>query len=161
MKDVLNTPDMKMRPLVLGNVYLNVPGGNHLEYNNRLISLVEKIGEKQTALRGSKLKRGIFYIKQNTTCPSKRQIKMMLRNVPNAIVHESGYDSYIYRCSINHYVEIFNFIIEHSNINKHDYYSISDLLIPKVKSGLSYVSTHGTNDKTRENAADIYNGINY
>lgn len=44
MDKELHTIDMQARPVVLGNVYLNVPGDNYLKFGRNIIAAVENIG---------------------------------------------------------------------------------------------------------------------
>ena len=161
MDKELHTIDMQARPVVLGNVYLNVPGDNYLKFGRNIIAAVENIGVQHGTVSGSNFKKGIHYIQKETQCPSKRQIKMMLRNVQNAMIHNPDDSSYIYRCSKKYYAQIFKFIVNTASIDKPDGVSYSEYLIPEAKMGLWYVSQNGINNQVRNTALNIYNSINY
>ena len=156
MRDEINTLDMRLSILVYGSTYLNVPGGTLLQSNTKLIKLVEKIGQKYGVVSGSNLKKGIHHISQNVSGVSKRQIKMMLRNVPVAIIHHPNEDKYIYRCSIKYYCKVLEFIISASENLTAPY---SDLLIPEAKKGISYVSAFSNKDSIRTIANNMLRGI--
>jgi len=140
MCEELKTIEMEYRPIVCGNVYINVPGGDELRFYNLLIKIVEDIGEKYGSIRGSNLKKGIHYIYSKTECSSKRQIKMMMRNVPRACIHERNDVGFIFRCSRKHYIELLGLIIKFSPYAK-------DLqpsrLVPDTIDGLRYVANNG------------------
>ena len=101
--DDLNTLEMRLIPLTFGNIYLNVPGGDYQQYNRELIKLVEYIGQNFGTISGSNLKKGIHYIYQQMKGPSKRQIKMTLRNVSNSLIKDEYDTPYVYRCSKKYY----------------------------------------------------------
>lgn len=107
----LRTFDMEHAPLAYGNVYVNVPGTNSLIFYDNLIIIVEKMGEKYGDGKGSNLKKGIRYLCRQTKCTSKRQIKMMLRNVPHAVMRERNDTGYVFRCSKEYYSEVLKVII--------------------------------------------------
>lgn len=108
----LRTFDMEHAPLAYGNVYANVPGTNSLIFYDNLIIIVEKMGEKYGAGKGSNLKKGVRYLCKKTGCTSKRQIKMMLRNVPHAVLRERNDTGYVFRCSKEYYSEVLKVIIK-------------------------------------------------
>lgn len=161
MDKELLTLEMKARPVVFGNVYLNVPGGDYLKFGMNIIAAVENIGAQHGTVSGSNLKRGIHYIQKETQCSSKRQIKMMLRNVQNARIHNPNDSTYIYRCSIKYYAKLFKFIVDTAAIDKPDGRLYSEHLVPGAKVGLWYVSQNGINDQIRNTALNIYDNINY
>lgn len=156
----LQTIEMRIRPVVFGDIYLNVPGGDYLEFNRKMISAVENIGAKYGTVSGSKLKKGIHYIKQRTGCPSTRQIKMMLRNVENASLHTPNDTAYLYRCSIDYYAIIFKFIVETASVVLPDGFAeFSSFLIPKTKAGIEYVENNANDEATRNIATRILNDL--
>ncbi len=159
MKD-LNTLEMRLIPLTFGNIYLNVPGGYYQEYNRELIKLVEDIGQRFGTISGSKLKKGIHYIYQQIKGPSKRQIKLTLRNVPNSLIRKEDEFPYVYRCTKRYYKDILELIIQKLKASNSEM-SNSDWLIPKVKKGIKYVSAEGTNDEIRTVATNLLNDIEY
>ena len=108
----LRTFDMEHAPLAYGNVYVNVPGTNNLIFYDNLIIIVEKIGEKYGEGKGSNLKKGIRYLCRQTKCTSKRQIKMMLRNVPRTVLHMPNTPGYVFRCSEKYYSKVLKVIIK-------------------------------------------------
>lgn len=161
MDKELHAIDMQARPVVFWNVYLNVPGDDYLKFGMNIIAAVENIGAQHGTVSGSNLKKGIHYIQKETQCSSKRQIKMMLRNVQNAMIHNPYDSAYIYRCSIKYYAKVFKFIVDTASIDKPDDCLYSKYLIPEVKSGLWYVSQNGKNDQIKNIALNIYNNIDY
>lgn len=161
MDKELHTIDMQARPVVFGNVYLNVPGDDYLKFGMNIIAAVENIGAQHGTVSGSNLKKGIHYIQKETQCSSKRQIKMMLRNVQNAVIHNPYDSAYIYRCSIKHYAKVFKFIVDTASIDKPAGCLYSKYLIPEAKAGLWYVSQNGKNDQIKNIALNIYNNIDY
>lgn len=161
MDKELHTLDMRIRPIYFGEVYLNVPGGDRLKYNNSLIDAVEYIGAKYGTVSGSNLKRGIHYIRDNTGCPSKRQIKMMLRNVKNSRFAYAEDSSYLFRCSKVHYIKILKFIISHSAIELPNGVCYSDYLVPDPKRGIQYVSNHAIDEGTQNCASNMYRDLSF
>lgn len=159
MDKELHTLDMRIRPISFGEVYLNVPGGDRLKYNNSLIDAVEYIGAKYGTVSGSNLKRGIHYIKDNTGCPSKRQIKMMLRNVENSRFSYTEDTPYLFRCSKAHYIKVLKFIVSHAAIELPDGVYYSDYLVPDPKRGIQFVSIHATDEGTQNCAAKMYSDL--
>ena len=161
MDKELYTPEMQARPVIYGNVYLNVPGGEYLKFGKNIITAVEKIGAQHGTVSGSNLKKGIHYIQKETACSSKRQIKMMLRNVHNAMIHNTDDSTYIYRCSIKYYEKVFKYIVDTASINKPKGKLYSEYLVPEAKAGLWYVSQYGNSNQIRNTALNIYNNIDY
>lgn len=157
----LLTVDMHARPVIFGNVYLNVPGGDYLKFGTNIIAAVENIGMQRGTISGSNLKKGIHYIQKETQCSSKRQIKMMLRNVQNALIHNPDDSKYIYRCSIKYYAKVFKFIVDTAAICKPESSLYSEYLVPDAKQGLLYVSRNGKNDQIKNIAEAIHDSIDY
>ncbi len=158
MKDVLNTIEINFVPVTYGKIYLNVPAGNYSQYNVELIKLVEKIGEKCGTVTGSKLKKGIHYIQSEIPGTSKRQIKMILRNVQNALIHDHNESLYVYRCSKQYYANIIKLIIETAKERKPGVTN-TDWLIPTAKKGIKYVSVHGISEEIRTEAENLLNKV--
>lgn len=156
MGDEMNTLEMRLPTLVYGSTYLNVPGGTLPQHNTKLVKLVEEIGQTYGVISGSNLKKGIHHISQNVSGVSKRQIKMMLRNVPVAIIHNPNEDEYIYRCSIKYYSKVLEYIIKISNNLTPPY---SDTLIPEVKRGINFVSAFSKKESIRTIANNILREI--
>lgn len=161
MDKELQTIDMRVRPVIFGKVYLNAPGGNYVHFNKALISAVEHIGNKYGTISGSNLKKGIHYIKTQTTCSSKRQIKMMLRNVENSMIAYDDDTAYIFRCSIKHYVEVLKFIVDNAPINLPADVLYTDFLVPEAKDGINFVAIHAVDQHTQNVAASMYNGLSF
>lgn len=152
MKDI-TTLEMQVRPLFFFRVYFNVPGGDELVFNNDLIKLVQDIGNKFGTVKGSALKKGIHYIKNNTGASSKREIKMMLRNAPNAFLVDENDCRYVFRCSNNHFVEIFKFIVEKSKLTSED--NLSEKYLHNQMIGFRYVAANGTTEEKINIANDF------
>lgn len=146
MEPELQTLDMTLRPIVFGNVYLNVPGGDMQIIHSRLTQIVESMGRTQSRGRESDLKKGIRLIYSSTICESKRQIKMVFRNVPNSIIKNSEDTAFVFRCSKKHFAEIIEFIVMHSDDRLS--MNINDL-IPETIEGLRYVAVFGVTEKVR------------
>jgi len=145
--------DMRITPIIYLNTYLNVPGGNYLHFNRELIAAVEYLGQCYGSVSGSNLKKGIHYIQKETGCPSKRQIKMMLRNVEKACLTTEDEFFYIFRCSKAYYVKVLRFIYEKSNINLPANILFTEHTISKVIDGIRYVTKYGKSDEIK-NVAD-------
>ena len=154
--DDLNTLEMRLIPLTFGNIYLNVPGGDYQQYNRELIKLVEYIGQNFGIISGSNLKKGIHYIYQQMKGPSKRQIKMTLRNVSNSLIKDEYDTPYVYRCSKKYYKNIIELVIQKSNEKRQNY---SDWLIPEVKKGVKFVCMYGKTDIIRTIATTLLTDI--
>ena len=60
MKDI-DSAGMRVRPLCFSKVYFNVPGGDGILFNYKLIKLVEDIGRTYGTVKGSLLKK-VFII---------------------------------------------------------------------------------------------------
>ena len=145
--DDLNTIQIRLRMPIFSKVYFNTPGDNSIIYNYKLIKLIEEIGRKYGNIKGSNLKKGIHYIYTNTNADSKREIKMMLRNVPNAIIKNEHECLYVFRCSIKHFVEIFEFIIKASGID-YGNKNLAETFIKPQMVGFRYVAANGTTEET-------------
>lgn len=161
MDKELYTLDMRIRPVSFGGVYLNVPGGDQRNYNSKLINAVERIGAKYGTVSGSNLKRGIHYIKDKTGCPSKRQIKMMLRNVENSRFSYTDDTPYLFRCSKAHYINVLKFIVSHASITLPNGVCYSDYLVPDPKRGIHFVSIHASDEGTQNCAANLYSDLTF
>lgn len=161
MDKELQTFEMRVRPLIFGTVYLNVPGGNYIHFNKELISAVEYLGNRYGTIPGSNLKKGIHYIQTQTTCSSKRQIKMMLRNVENSRIAYEDDTAYLFRCSIKHYAEVLKFIVENAPINLPTNMLYTDYLVPEAKDGINFVAVHAIDQHTQDVAASMYNSLSF
>ena len=158
MRDVLNTIEINFVPITYGKIYLNVPSGNYSQNNIELIKLVEKIGESHGTVTGSKLKKGIHYIQSEIPGTSKRQIKMTLRNVQNALIHNNNETPYIYRCSKRYYADIIRLVLETTKERKTNVTN-TDWLIPTAKRGIKFISLNGVSDEIRNEADVLLNKV--
>lgn len=143
---------------VFSNVYLNTPATNR-DFNTRLISAVKEIGRIYGTVKGSDLKKGIHYIFHNTSCPSKRQIKMMLMSVPNAIIRDKLETDYIYRCSKDHFVEVFEFIIEKAQLPIQPGQTRAGFYLCRQVAGINYVISNSCNPSSLKTANKIIKGL--
>ena len=127
------------------NTYLNVPSTeNTPTYNYNLITWVEELGKKYGKKGNeSNLKKGMRFLKEKTGCPSIRQIKMMMRSVPVAYIHNENENAYIFRCSINYYTKLLTNIIQDPIYVNSTGEPNSEYLIYDVKIGLDYVNKNG------------------
>lgn len=169
----LNTMDMKVPVFMYSNVYLNVPSGKTPLYNRELIALVSYLGKEHGRGKNNNLSKGITFIydslKENSSyskCITKRQIKMMLRNVPRAILSKDGVPSYIYRCSRNCFVEIFRIIINESDIKRHiksdnsnNNNNCAQIFLSKQLDGLCYLSQNGNSKDIKKEAEEMRKGL--
>ena len=152
----LHTLDMTYPVCWYLNNYLNVPGGNTLEYNEKLIRLVKALGAKYGEGKGSNLSKGIRYIYYNTKSPSKRQIKMMLRNVSKALIHKDDVISeYVYRCSKHCFAEVFGFILDKMDISNDVDTNLADILMEKQMMGIRFVAANPPNEKIQNEAIKL------
>lgn len=71
MDKELHTIDIQARPVVLGNVYLNVPGDNYLKFGRNIIAAVENIGAQHGTVSGSNLKKEYTIYKKKHNAPPK------------------------------------------------------------------------------------------
>lgn len=154
MSNELTTWDMQISPIILSNVYLNVPSDKAYPlFYHSLINLVAEIGKKHGNVKGSDLKKGICFLKEQTNCSSTRQIKMMLRSTKNSFIREKYDKEYIFRCSKRFYPTIFDAIIKISQYSTKSSYL--DELIPNTIDGLNYVAQFGYNDETINSAKEL------
>lgn len=153
----LRTFDMEHAPLAYGNVYVNVPGTNSLIFYDNLIIIVEKMGEKYGAGKGSNLKKGVRYLCKKTGCTSKRQIKMMLRNVPHAVLRERNDTCYVFRCSKEYYSEVLKVIIKFA---RNELIKNIDEIKPSVIVKQTYAEVKSVRSQNKD-VKELFNKLSY
>ena len=148
-------------PIVIySNMYLNSPCGDSVIYNNTLIEWVQKIGRTYgKKYRGSHLRKGIQYLKEQTGCTSTRQIKLMLKSVHVAVCHDSGEFTYIFRCSKKFYTEVLKYIISMPIFKNNSNESNSDYLIKDAKKGIISLTFYGTDNRVKKDADKMLRDI--
>lgn len=157
MNAELRTFNMEYAPLAYGNVYVNVPGTNSLIFYDNLIIIVEKMGEKYGAGKGSNLKKGVRYLCKKTGCTSKRQIKMMLRNVPHAVLRERNDTGYVFRCSKEYYSEVLKVIIKFA---RNELMKNIDEIKPSVIVKQTYAEVKSVRSQNKD-VKELFNKLSY
>ncbi len=130
------------------NVYLTIPSKDKEIIYYELMKLIEMIGKQnKTIPRASDFKNGICYIQKKTACPYKRQIKLVLHNMKHVSYRNKDDVNYVFKCSIDYYVNIIFILAESMSVTKGDSLSIPHVIIKETMEGLKFVADNGMSDR--------------